>query len=81
MRYLVQEAGVVASQNASLTLPHEIRIAGVPATVTFGGVVAGSIGLYQFNVIIPQVPAGEQPIELVVDGAPNSQQLAIAIGG
>lgn len=74
------QAGVVASQNAALMLPHEIKIAGVPATVTFGGVVAGSIGLYQFNVIIPQVPAGEQLIELIVDGVPNGQELAIAIG-
>ena len=38
------QAGVVAAQASRLSLPFEIRIAGVSATVPFAGVVAGSIG-------------------------------------
>jgi uncharacterized protein (TIGR03437 family) len=72
-------AGVVASQNSPLALPFKINIGGLPADVSFGGIVAGTIGLYQFNVTIPQVDAGDQPIELIVDGVPNSQNLVITI--
>ena len=74
-------AGVVAAQNSPLALPFQLNIGGVPANVSFGGIVAGTIGLYQFNVTIPNVPAGDQPIELIVDGVPNSQGLVITIGG
>jgi uncharacterized protein (TIGR03437 family) len=44
------QAGVVAAQNSPLALPYQVKIGGVPATVNFAGMVAGSIGLYQFNV-------------------------------
>ena len=74
------QAGVVAPQNSPLTLPYEIQIGRVTAKVTFAGMAASTIGLYQFNVVIPDVPAGDQPIELVVDGVPNAQNLTIAVG-
>jgi uncharacterized protein (TIGR03437 family) len=73
------EAGVVASQNSALALPFQLKIGGVPANVAFAGVVAGSIGLYQFNVTIPSVSAGDQPIELIVDSVANAQNLVITI--
>ncbi len=71
---------MVASQNSKLALPFQIKIGGVPANVSFGGIVAGTIGLYQFNVTIPDVDPGDQPIELIVDGVPNAQNLVITIG-
>jgi uncharacterized protein (TIGR03437 family) len=74
------QAGVVASQNSALTLPHEIQIGRVTAKVTFAGLAANTIGLYQFNVVIPNVPAGDQPIELIVDGVSNAQNLTITVG-
>jgi uncharacterized protein (TIGR03437 family) len=74
------QAGVVASQNSPLALPFQLKIGGVPASVSFGGIIAGSIGLYQFNVTVPSVSAGDQPIELLVDGVPNAQNLLITIG-
>jgi uncharacterized protein (TIGR03437 family) len=73
-------AGVVAGQGAPLALPYELRIGGVPANVTFAGMVAGSIGLYQFNLVVPNVPAGDQPIELTVDGVNAGQNMVIVIG-
>jgi len=74
------QAGVIAAQGASLSLPYQIKIGGVPATVTFAGAVGASIGLYQFNVVIPQVDSGDQPIELTIDGISNSQNLYTVIG-
>ncbi len=73
-------AGLLAAQNSSLALPFELRIGGVPAPVTFAGLVGATIGLYQFNIVIPPVAAGDQPIDLVVDGVGNAQNLVIAIG-
>jgi uncharacterized protein (TIGR03437 family) len=74
------QAGVVAAQNSALALPYLIKIGGVPAAVNFAGTVAGSIGLYQFNVVIPNVAQGDQTIELIVDSVPNAQNLYIVIG-
>ncbi len=74
------QAGVIASQLAPLALPFEMRIAGVPAAVTFGGIVPGAVGLYQFNLVVPNVPDGNQPIELIVDGVPNAQNLVMVLG-
>lgn len=74
------QAGVIAAENSPLALPFELRIGGVPANVTFGGAVAGAVGLYQFNVVVPNVPAGAQPVELIVDGVPNAQNLVIVVG-
>ncbi len=74
------QAGVVAAQNATLALPYTVTIGGVKADVTFAGLNAGTIGLYQLNVVIPEVPAGNQPIELTIDGLPNAQNLSIAVG-
>jgi uncharacterized protein (TIGR03437 family) len=63
-----------------MTLPYEIRIGGVPATVLSAGVMANTIGLYQFVLVIPAVGPGDQPIELVVDGVSNNQNLQILVG-
>ena len=73
-------AGVIAAQNSPLALPFEIKIGGVPATVSSAVLAANTIGLYQFNVVIPAVGAGDQPIELTIDGVSNNQNLVIAIG-
>lgn len=74
------QAGTVASQASALGSAYRLRIGGQQATVTFAGVVGGTIGLYQFNVVVPAVAAGDQPVELEVDGMPNSQNLVITIG-
>lgn len=73
-------AGVVAAQNSPMASSFEVRIGGVRAEVPFAGIVANTIGLYQLNVVIPNVSAGDQPIELVVDGVNNGQSLVIAVG-
>ena len=74
------QAGVIAAQGSPLALPYQVKIGGVTALVPFAGMVRDSIGLYQFNVTIPSVAAGDQSIELIIDGVPNSQNLVITIG-
>jgi uncharacterized protein (TIGR03437 family) len=74
------KAGVAAAQNSEVTLPLQVKIGDADAAVTFKGLLQGTIGLYQLNVVIPNVPAGDQKIELTVDGVKNDQNLIIVIG-
>ena len=73
-------AGTIAAQDSPMTLPFELRIGGVPAGVISAVMVGNSIGLYQFTVTVPSVAAGDQPVELVVDGVSNGQNLVILVG-
>jgi uncharacterized protein (TIGR03437 family) len=74
------QAGVTAAQNSEVSLPLQIKIGDVEATVSFKGLLQGTIGLYQLNVVIPNVGAGDQKIELTVDGVKNEQDLTIVVG-
>jgi uncharacterized protein (TIGR03437 family) len=73
-------AGAIAAQDSPMTLPFELRIGGIPAGVVSAGVVANTIGLYQFVVTVPAAGAGDQAVELVVDGVSNAQNLLILVG-
>jgi len=73
-------AGTIAQQTSPLALPYTVLIGGVSAQVQFAGMTAGNVGLYQFNVVIPNVSPGDQTIELQVDGVSNAQNLYITIG-
>jgi uncharacterized protein (TIGR03437 family) len=72
------QAGVASAGNSPVSSSYELRIGGQRATVEFFGVVAGSIGLYQINAVIPNVGAGDQTIELIVDGVSNNQGLSLS---
>ncbi len=74
------QAGVAASQTANVLLPLQVKIGDVEASVPFKGLLQSTIGLYQLNVIIPNVAAGDQKIELTVDGVKNEQDLTIVVG-
>ncbi|MEO8593304.1 MAG: hypothetical protein ABI759_08280 [Candidatus Solibacter sp.] len=74
------QAGVAAAQNSEVALPLQIKIGGIEASVSFKGLLQGTIGLYQLNVVIPSVVAGDQTIELTVDGVRNEQNLVIVVG-
>jgi hypothetical protein len=43
-------------------------IGGVPATVEWAGLTPSSVGLYQVNVVVPNVPAGFLPVILSANG-------------
>jgi uncharacterized protein (TIGR03437 family) len=54
-----------------------IRIGGMPARVVFAGLAA--TGLYQFNVVVPRVPAGDQPVEAEIGGLVSQPNKFIAV--
>ena len=51
---------------APLASPVTIRIGGVSASVAYAG-QTGS-GLYQFNVVVPQLPTGDQRVDAEITG-------------
>jgi uncharacterized protein (TIGR03437 family) len=50
---------------------------GVPATVQFAGLVAP--GEYQFNILVPNVPAGDNLVVLTVGGATTQANAYVAV--
>ena len=58
--------------------PVQVTIGGQPATVSFVGLAPGLVGILQLNLLIPQVPAGDQPLAITIGGvAANSTVLSI----
>jgi uncharacterized protein (TIGR03437 family) len=76
----VTSPGVIAAQNSPLASAYQVSIGGVQAQVAFAGLIQGTVGLYQFNIVVPNVSPGDQPINLVVDGVSNGQNLMLTVG-
>jgi len=55
-----------------------VKIGGKAATLQFAGLAPGFVGLLQMNILIPDVPAGELPLEVSVGGV-AAQQTTISI--
>jgi uncharacterized protein (TIGR03437 family) len=71
--------GVIAGGDNSLTGDLSILIGGVPAQVLYKGLSPGSVGLYQFNVVVPATQAGNVPITAAIGGVPVKQELYLTI--
>jgi uncharacterized protein (TIGR03437 family) len=73
-------AGLVVNQTNALS-GFQAAFAGAPATVNFAGLVQGFLGLYQFNVVVPNVPANDAtPFTFTLNGKPGIQNLVVAVG-
>ena len=62
-----------------LASPFLVRIGGQTATASFGGIVAP--GLYQFNVVIPPLPAGDHAVEIEIAGLKTQEKTVMTVGG
>jgi uncharacterized protein (TIGR03437 family) len=73
-------AGELVPQLNQLQTSLGVTFANVAAQVTYDGLVPGIVGLYQFNVVVPNVPASDTtPIVFTLGGTPGTQNLVIAI--
>ena len=72
-------AGVLFSGAAPLPASDQLAIAigDVPATVLFAGL--SEAGLYQFNVIVPEVPDGDQLLTAQIQGVSTQQAVYLTI--
>lgn len=73
-------AGLIVQGQNVLQSAFKVSFAGTPATVTYAGLGPGFLGLYQFNVVVPNVAASDSvPFTFTLGGASGSQTLVIAI--
>ncbi|MEO8097636.1 MAG: hypothetical protein ABI811_08030 [Acidobacteriota bacterium] len=71
-------AGKVVGISAILPNP-VVTIGGANAAVSFAGLVTGAIGLYQFNVVVPNILPGDATLTVQVGGVPSLQNLKITV--
>jgi len=73
-------AGQIVTVANQLSGSFQIFFNGTPATVQFAGLVNGYLGLYQFNVVVPNVAAGNTvPVTFSLNGTPGTQLLVIPV--
>lgn len=73
-------AGQIEEQTNGLQSPFGISFAGVPAQIKYQGLVATFIGLYQLNVVVPNIAASDTvPITFSVGTTPGAQTLIIPV--
>ena len=65
----------------SLVATPVVTVGGVPATVVFAGLAPGFAQVYQFNITIPNVPDGDQPLVIQTGGVSTQSGLSITVQG
>lgn len=74
-------AGQIVQQANTLQSPIQVFFAGTPARVTYNGLTPTFVGLYQFNVVVPNVAASNAvPLTFSVGSTTGSQNMVIAVG-
>jgi Kelch motif len=70
---IVQEANMLVSE-------FQISIGGMQAMVNYAGLAPDSIGLYQFNVVVPNIGTSDAaPVIFTLDGASGTQALFVPV--
>ncbi len=73
-------AGTLPTEQDSLTLPLVVTLGTSKAQLAYAGLAAGLTGLYQINVVVPQVATDNAvPITLSLGTAKGNQTLYIAV--
>lgn len=74
-------AGQVVTQSNQLNGNFQASFAGIPAHVLSSSLTVGFLGLYQFDIMVPNVAASDAvPFTFTFNGTPGTQQLLIPIG-
>ena len=72
-------AGQIVQASNSLTSPVQFQIDKAAATATYFGLAPSFVGLYQFNVIVPTIPANAAAaVSFTLGGTEGPQDLFIA---
>jgi uncharacterized protein (TIGR03437 family) len=70
-------SGKVYSGAARCVTTPSVTIGGIPAAVSFAGIVGS--GLYQLNVVVPNAGSGDQSLQASVNGASTQNNLFITV--
>jgi len=73
--------GQIAQGQSMLAEPFTVSIGGTLAAITYDGLAPTFVGLYQFDVTIPNVASSDSvPLTFTLGGTSGTQKLAIAVG-
>jgi uncharacterized protein (TIGR03437 family) len=73
-------AGQVVQQTNALASPFHLFFGGTEAMVSYSGLAPNAVGLYQFNVIVPNVASGDTiPLTFNLAGVSGTQTIYIAV--
>jgi uncharacterized protein (TIGR03437 family) len=74
-------AGQTVQQENQLAEPFHVFFGGVPAAaINYAGLAPSAIGLYQFNVVVPNVPSGSAvPLTFTLGNETGPQSLFTAV--
>ena len=72
------QAGTIPQQSTTLA-GLTIAFGGISAATQYAGLAFASIGLFQFNIIVPDLPSGDYPINISVSGVPVEQNLFLTV--
>jgi uncharacterized protein (TIGR03437 family) len=73
-------AGTLPAQQDSLTLPLVVSVGTANAQLAYAGLATGLTGLYQINIVVPQVSANSaEPITFTLGGTKGKQTLYLAV--
>jgi len=74
-------AGTIVTAENSLATPIQFLFGNTQATLSYYGLAPGFTGLYQFNVVVPNVSANSAlPISFSLGGVKGTQTLYTAVG-
>jgi uncharacterized protein (TIGR03437 family) len=74
-------AGVIDQGVNTVNNSLNISIGGMAAQITYAGLTPGFVGLYQFNVVVPNIPANDKtPLTFSLGGTPGTQTLFLFVG-
>jgi uncharacterized protein (TIGR03437 family) len=73
-------AGQIAQQTNALALPFHVFFGPTEATVSYAGLAPNAVGLYQFNLVVPNVTASDLvPLTFTLAGISATQTLYLAV--
>jgi len=73
-------AGQIVTQSNQISGTVQVFFAGTQANVAYAGLTGGFMGLYQLNVVVPNVPASDSvPVTFTLNGTPGTQTLITSI--
>jgi uncharacterized protein (TIGR03437 family) len=74
-------AGQIVQQENNLVNSIQISFAGAPAALGYWGLGPGSVGLYQFNAVVPSIAASDAvPLTFTLGNANGTQTLYTTVG-
>ncbi len=72
-------AGQIVGTLNNVTNPLKVRIGGSDAAASYQGLGPNFVGLYQFNITVPNVPDGDQPVTIDLGGIDAGQTIFITV--